>query len=301
MIPVSFREEEEKTVNNLYHKLLNIKKHQPNKTAYISNIKAINIWCEKNIVIDGKSYSFPQVIQADYDTLLKIVQILNSGVIFPKKYEHFMKDTLYKNRFPRREFMESLGVTVCPYCNRNFVNKADRRTMCDLDHFFNKDLYPVLAVSFYNLIPVCHSCNHSKGVQSISYSPHDKRYSTDELLTFDFYLKGINFLYDEKDIGVEITEIGKMKKNVKALSLGEVYQIHTDIVQDCIKRTMMFSPEYLNYLYDSYGNLFESEDELYRTVFGNYIKEKEYGKRPLSKLTADIIKKLFEICYGVDL
>lgn len=301
MIPVLFKEEEEKTVNNLYHKLLNIKLHQPKKAAYISNIKAINTWCNKNIIINGKPYSFPQVIQADYDTLVKIVHVLDSGVVFPNQYENFMKVTLYKDRFPRKEFMESLGVTVCPYCNRNFVNKANKRTMCDLDHFFNKDKYPVLAVSFYNLVPVCHSCNHSKGVQSISYSPHDKGYSTDDLLTFDFYLKGVDFLHDEKEIGIEIAEIGKMKNNVTALSLRDVYQIHTDIVQDCIKRTIMFCPEYLNYLYYTYSDLFESEEELYRTVFGNYIEEKAYGKRPLAKLTSDILKELFEICYGIDL
>lgn len=301
MIPISFRGNEITTVNSLYHILLDVNPSQRNKTSYVSAIKGINDWCNMNIIIDGKPYSFPQVIQADFDTLTKITHILDSGVVFPIIYKKFIINTLYKYRFPRAEFMESLEVTVCPYCNRNFVNKADKRTMCDLDHFFSKDIYPVLAVSFYNLVPVCHPCNHSKGTQNISYSPHDKRYRTDDLLTFAFNLKGADFLFNEKAIGIEINETKKIKNNVKVLNLRDVYQIHADIVQDCIKNAIIFNPEYLDYLYNTYHMLFDSEEDLYRTIFGNYIVEKSYGKRPLSKMTSDIIKELFEIYYGIEL
>lgn len=301
MIPISFRENERTTVNSLYHILLDVKPRQHNKPSYVSTIKDINDWCNKNIVIDGKPYSFPQVIQADYDTLTKITGVLDSGAPFPIRYKDFIIDTLYTYRFPRAEFMDSLEVTVCPYCNRNFVNKADTRTMCDLDHFFSKDTYPVLAVSFYNLVPVCHPCNHSKGVQNISYSPHDKRYSTDELLTFDFNIKGADFLFNEKSIGIDIDDTEIIRENVNILNLRDVYQIHVDIVQDCIKNATIFNPEYLSYLYYRYHDLFGSEEDLYRTIFGNYIEEKSYGKRPLSKMTSDIIKELFEIYYGIEL
>lgn len=301
MIPILFKENEKETVKGLYHSLLNIKSHQKHKAVYLANIKAINVWCKKNIVVNGKTYSFPEVIQADFETLTRIAKKLDSCTMLPTQYKDFMIKTLYMNRFPRKEFMESLGVTVCPYCNRNFVNSARKRTMCDLDHFFNKDTYPILAVSFYNLVPVCHSCNHSKSVQDVSYSPHDRRYKTDDLLTFDFYLKGIDFLSDEKEIGIEIGESKEIRDNISVLKLREVYQVHSDIVQECIKKAIAFSPEYLSYLYYVYGNLFESEEELYRTVYGNYIEEKSYGKRPLAKMTSDILKKLFEVCYGMDL
>ena len=68
--------------------------------------------------------------------------------------------------------------------------------MCDLDHFFDKKEYPVMAVSFYNLVPVCHSCNHVKGTRKISYSPHSKKYNTDDLITFGYYISGTEFWAD---------------------------------------------------------------------------------------------------------
>ena len=299
MIPISFKENAQETVNFLYHQLLDIKLHQPNKKEYISNIREINLWCCQNICIDGEVFSFPKIIQADYNTLVKITKILDI-LNFPEKYIKPIKN-LYNNRFPRKAFMESLGVTVCPYCNRNFINQASKRTMCDLDHFFSQTKYPILAVSFYNLIPVCHSCNHTKGEQSISYSPHDRSYCTDDLLTFGFYFKSNNFLSNEKDIAIEINTTKKIKDNINVLNLRDVYQIHSDIVQDCIKKAITFSPEYLDYLYYTYSDLFDSKEELYRTVLGNYIEQKSYGKRPLAKLTSDVLKELFETCYGIDL
>ena len=48
--------------------------------------------------------------------------------------------------------------------------------MCQFDHFYNKSKYPLLAISFYNLVPVCGTCNHTKGKNDVDYSPHDKKY-----------------------------------------------------------------------------------------------------------------------------
>ena len=203
----------------------------------------------------------------------------------PKEYKRFIIETLYKQRFPRQEFVEELQVTVCPYCNRNFVNSTYKRTMCDLDHFYDKETYPILAVSFHNLVPVCHACNHAKARKAISYSPHNMNFNTDDLLSFDYFVTGMDYLSDNKQIGIEIDCTGAFQSNVKELKLREVYQIHSDIVQECIKKAIMFNPEYLTNLFNTYNGLFESEEELYRIVFGNYMEESSYGKRPLSKLT----------------
>lgn len=265
------------------------------------NIRAINKWCLKNISVRGKKYSFPDVIKADYDEIVEIANVYNSRrTKIPKKYKKFMIEKLYKQRFPRQEFVEELQITVCPYCNRNFVNSTYKRTMCDLDHFYDKETYPILAVSFHNLVPVCHACNHAKAKESISYSPYNRKFNTDDLLTFDFFIDGMDFLSDNQQIGIEI-EIDcsrEFENNVKELKLREVYQIHSDIVQECIKKAILFNPEYMTDLFNAYNGLFESEEELYRIVFGNYMEEIFYGKRPLSKLTKDILSKLLIEIYG---
>ena len=297
MIPICFRKKG--AVNRLYHILLNVKPTQKNKVEYLKNIRAINKWCLKNISVSGKKYSLPDVIKADYSEIAEIANVYNSRQIkMPKKYKKFIIDTLYKQRFPRKEFVEELQVTVCPYCNRNFVNSTYKRTMCDLDHFYDKETYPILAVSFHNLVPVCHACNHAKASNAISYSPHNTKFNTDDLLSFDFYIGGIDYWVDNKQIGIEIDCSRELESNVQELKLREVYQIHSDIVQECIKKAIMFNPDYMTDLFNTYNGLFESEEELYRIVFGNYMEESSYGKRPLSKLTKDILSKFLIEIYG---
>ena len=296
MIPIYLKNG---AVNRLYHLLLNVKPRQRSKVEYLKNIRAINKWCLKNISVRGKKYSFPDVIKADYDEIVEIANVYNSRrTKIPKKYKKFIIETLYKQRFPRQEFVEELQITVCPYCNRNFVNSTYKRTMCDLDHFYDKETYPILAVSFHNLVPVCHACNHAKARESISYSPHNMKFNTDDLLSFDFFIDGMDFLSDNQQIGIEIDCSREFEKNVKELKLREVYQIHSDIVQECIKKAILFNPEYMTDLFNAYNGLFESEEELYRIVFGNYMEESFYGKRPLSKLTKDILSKLLIEIYG---
>lgn len=300
MIPICFRKKG--AVNRLYHLLLNVQTGQRNKIEYVKNIRAINKWCLKNICVKGRKYSFPDVIQADYGEIVEIANVYNSRQTkIPKEYKRFIIETLYKQRFPRKEFVEELQVTVCPYCNRNFVNSTYKRTMCDLDHFYDKETYPILAVSFHNLVPVCHACNHAKARKAISYSPHNMDFNTDDLLSFDYFVTGMDYLSDNKQIGIEIDCSGEFQSNVKELKLREVYQIHSDIVQECIKKAIMFNPEYLTNLFNTYNGLFESEEELYRIVFGNYMEESSYGKRPLSKLTKDILSKLLIDSYGFDM
>lgn len=299
MIPIYFKNG---AVNRLYHLLLNVKPRQRSKVEYLKNIRAINKWCLKNISVRGKKYSFPDVIKADYDEIVEIANVYNSRrTKIPKKYKKFIIETLYKQRFPRQEFVEELQITVCPYCNRNFVNSTYKRTMCDLDHFYDKETYPILAVSFHNLVPVCHACNHAKASKSISYSPHNMKFNTDDLLSFDFFIDGMDFLSDNQQIGIEIDCSREFETNVKELKLREVYQIHSDIVQECIKKAIMFNPKYMTDLFNTYNGLFESEEELYRIVFGNYMEESFYGKRPLSKLTKDILSKLLIEIYGFNM
>lgn len=304
MIPISFSEKE--AVNELYHLLLNVKKRQKNKQKYVNNIREINRWCLENIVVDNQNYSFSDIIRADYSKINKIVKVYNSKQItMCPKHKKFIIDILYQQRFPRQEFVEALQVTVCPYCNRNFINSTYKRTMCDLDHFYNKETYPFLAVSFYNLVPVCHACNHAKGNDSMSYSPHNSQFSTDDLLTFNFYITGMDYMFNNKQISIEIDYNSIFEDNVKRLKLPEVYQIHSDIVQECIKKAIIFNPEYLTDLYQTYDELFESEAEVYRIAYGYYWEESAYGKRPLSKLTKDILNNLlieiyrFDICENI--
>lgn len=302
MIPIQFKGNETDVVQQLYNDLINEKL----KNKYKSEINEINDWCIKNIIIDGKSLTFEDVIKADFGTLGNIVEILNNKHSTPPPlHKTFIVDYLYNQKLNeksyRLKFVDYLGVTVCPYCNRNFVNSAKERTMCQFDHFYNKSDFPLLAISFYNLVTVCGTCNHTKRKNDVDYSPHDKKYKTCDLVHFDFSLTGMDYLFNTEDLRIEIDGNTNYKKNIEVLKLNELYQLHTDIVQECIKKTMIFNPGYINYLLATYKSLFGSKEELYKLVFGNYIDEESFGKRPLSKLTHDIYEDLFDIYYGFKL
>lgn len=79
-------------------------------------------------------------------------------------------DNIYEHS-DKLQFINSLGLKICPYCGRNHINVAvgDTVSKPSIDHFLPKSRYPFLAISFRNMVPCCHTCNDisNKG----SYDP----------------------------------------------------------------------------------------------------------------------------------
>ena len=64
------------------------------------------------------------------------------------------------------EFIKSLNVDYCVYCNEALLYHEDGKgnrsySHSSLDHFYNKSSYPFLALTLTNLIPSCTQCNSS--------------------------------------------------------------------------------------------------------------------------------------------
>ena len=56
-----------------------------------------------------------------------------------------------------------LDVKICPFCNRIYTTTLfNRNVRPAFDHFYPKSIYPYLAVSLFNLIPICDICNKVK-------------------------------------------------------------------------------------------------------------------------------------------
>lgn len=207
---------------------------------------------------------------------------------------NYLTKTVYPSNIDRISFVHSLGVTVCPYCNRNYINSSEEKTSAQFDHFINKSSYPILSVSFYNLVPVCSSCNHAKKMENFSYSPYDDSVTTDQLIKFSFDLVGPNYLNNTKDIKVKL-KLGvsrKLQSNIDNLKLQELYQLHSDNVQELLIKKEIYTDEYQDQLWSEFRDLFGSRENLQRAITANYSNPEEYGKRPLSKMMADISKEL---------
>lgn len=297
MIPIHFSLKDEKDRTKITDTFYEITvKHCSSK-----RIKAIDDWCKKNIIIDKKEYSFKDIVIADHSKLQKIKEFIDENHVpmdcFYKTNKSgekicYLIDHVYKHRVPRLFLIEALGITVCPYCNRNFVNSSRNRTFCQLDHFINKSDYPIFAVSFYNLIPVCACCNHAKSSKEFDISPHDLNMVTNDLILFSYHILDSDFLFHDEKIRIDMFYSNKIKSNIESLNLEELYQLHTDLIQEITKKTYIYSKEYLDDIMENCVGLFSSEDEFYRVVFGNYLNESDFAKRPLAKLTYDICQEV---------
>ena len=77
--------------------------------------------------------------------------------------------------------MEILEVRVCPYCNHAFI---DYETAFQKDHFFAKSKYPLLTLSFFNLVPSCSYCNTKKStkeIHDIKLNPYHMNFNDDAI------------------------------------------------------------------------------------------------------------------------
>ncbi len=75
--------------------------------------------------------------------------------------------------------------------------------------------------------------------------------------------------------------------------MEEIYQNHKDIVLELIQKSVMYNKSYIEELMKTYeGTLFKNEEDLLRLILGSCIANEDLDKRPLSKITKDILEQL---------
>ena len=220
----------------------------------------------------------------------------NGGSIGYSKFS--AKGTTTYNAY---DLAQKLKVNVCSYCNRNYTftirNKSSKSTRPDFDHFYDKGTHPILALSFYNLIPSCILCNSRlKSTAKFSINTHLHPYKDSFNDYAKFKLKIINsmFFYDEKAFELKLvtTDI-KAEKIKEDFALEVLYQEHKDIVLELIEKREIYPDSYIDDLFHQYeGTLFKNREDVLRHITGGYIEDKDINKRPLSKLIKDISEEL---------
>lgn len=231
--------------------------------------------------------------------------------LFKSKYDTLIQN--YKDRFKnymvgqyeRIIYDEGIGywlanelkIDVCPYCNRQytFTVNSKKKTRPQFDHFYSKSDYPYFALSFYNLIPSCSECNRIKGRDDIKFNPY-----VEDFGNCKFTLSKIERLiinpHDKTSWDVNFKNNSPSHDvHLNTFALKELYNGHKDYVSEIVVKALSYTPEYLLGLKDilqtdSCSEL--TDEEMRRLIFGNYINKNDFGKRTLSKLTADILEQL---------
>lgn len=118
-------------------------------------------------------------------------------------------------------FLKACGFNTCVYCNQSPIdydeicseNDSDEdENMMEgtLDHFYNKNRYPFLCTSFFNLFPCCGTCNGvaMKGERQIGFYPYreDSENKVDSPFKFLFDIKDYGAFCSEDDVSIDFEE-----------------------------------------------------------------------------------------------
>ena len=223
--------------------------------------------------------------------------------IFSDVYTEIRKIFNYKNfttkkkkEYDAYDLAKNLDIPTCPYCNRTYTKTVitknrEKIIRPEFDHWFPKNQYPLLALSFYNLIPSCHICNSNvKGETEFKLDSHFHPYNSVSNLKarFSYNYKS----YDDYKIKIN-TEDKFSRNSVEAFQLENIYQAHEDEVKDLIKIRQAYSDKYIDILNNSLEKKIHlSKEEVYRLAFGVHYEEDKFDRRPLSKLKKDILTEL---------
>jgi hypothetical protein len=256
------------------------------------NIRAI-ITCEPEVIIQLSlqlSCKFPDLFVKKGKEKSKIEKVFN--------YDFFIDKYGY-------ELSKKIGVNVCPYCNRNFTNTVthgkNKVIRPDFDHFFLKDEHPLLALSFYNLIPSCQICNSRlKGEKPFDLKNYFHPYidGFEDEVSFNYLPNSTKGVYGvQSDFKIIFEEkTGKYKDKIKGsndvFKFDKIYEYHGDIIEELVAKIYKGSQSYLESIYESFPGLNLTKPELYRLAYGNYMDEADFEKRPFAKITKDIFDSL---------
>ena len=284
----------------------------------------LNSWVVSNVPkLAREKDAFLKIMTGEYSFLENIKEFLHNFLDKEPRLAEYLKKSYEKiDSELRKKIIDSKNISVCPYCNRNYISSTYKFLQCNncnqellvidgtekeclgckqeingqtkvvntaqLDHFFPKDSYPLFAVSFYNLIPSCYSCNHVKSNKDLEYSPYDTSFSVDDV-KFTYIPKSA----DEIEIKI-ISYDSDFKIGIGDLGIEELYQSHIDVVNELIWKKEVYTDSYREGLSKilNQTDLELSAAELNRFITGYYTDKENYGKRPLSKMVTDISKEI---------
>ena len=238
-----------------------------------------------------------------------------------KVYKAFSYDDLTKSyREDFSELIQLIDVNVCPYCGRTFTTtaKKDKKTYIranQVDHFYPKSLYPYLALSIWNWIPSCASCNNRK-----KDDPHNlflypyKQGMGDDYRFVTHVQNGIGYLVgkpnSEADFEIRldpmpecIADPSKKKTRTMAeyeiekLGLNALYASHNSYVCDIFRQRYVFGDAYQDSLVASFPELFKSRADVRALLYMKRIEAESIGQTPLDKLTRDIDYEIDTLLY----
>jgi hypothetical protein len=303
-------------------------KYENEKRLYVikypkNRSKEINLITDYNSILENLLLDYKTILEFNFEKNLNANSLKYEKLkVYYKPIDFIMNIIFdYENWFSKLEIKEPWGpyqltlalkINSCPYCNRQYIHTVskvgDKKvSRPQLDHFLPQAVNPLVALSFFNLIPSCSTCNGPtvKGSKPINYKTHLNPYETNRkhrLMKFSYIPLDVKASIGKSDKLKIVVEYNgnstdallkqKVEGNISLFCLDELYQNHTDLVQEIIRRRYISGDKYIENLLKSYTSFNISREEAYRLAYGNYYEAKHFHKRTLSKITRDIAIEL---------
>lgn len=264
---------------------------------------------------------FDQILKLkmeDFNTFIKdhlsfYTVDLSSNKWFKAKRNDVYKGSFYKtlvnkmryNSVRKNEYINAIneiGIRTCVYCNAEYTPIYTSNGKCkarfEADHFYSKDKYPFLCISFYNLLPCCPYCNKTKNKYPSFFYLYTNDYR--KLSPFQFSLEKNSIIdykrnYDASKlkICIDCNEAGLLKNHNDRFHIENLYSSFKNEAEEILWKAMTRNRSYMEQLKASYSYIFGSFDvDQIRFLYGFYKKRSDIHKRPLTKMKQDIAKQL---------
>lgn len=218
--------------------------------------------------------------------------------------EVFRYDTLYRRKPECEINCNQFNLRYCPYCNEtpvsvitipnNLTGAAELLALHQLDHFYPVLRHPYLALSFFNLIPGCPTCNSSqlKGEKQFDIDTHFNPFNKRVNDYFQFELNDIIINSDDDVI------IGVRNKQPYAQNHLDDFRIltrynanHREIINKLVTRLRVKSPKIQRSLGEQFDDFFgirQSSTDSFLDLAGVPKSVQEINSLHIGKLKRDI-------------
>lgn len=244
-----------------------------------------------------KNTNFLQKLSEPKISKKKLTKISKDDFIqeYYSQYNDIKDIFSYENlKSNRAIIMKSMNVSVCPYCNMNYILNFSKRdgkdiSTADLDHFYVKSIRPEYTLCIYNFVPSCQICNsrlkgdYGMDIENYLY-PH-----------IDFSFDCIQFSLSNL---IEVMtsncspNIHVENKNNRARNSTELFEIEkrynelNQIAKDLLEKSIIYNNSYNEEL----SKLIIVGD-VKSLVFGKKLSENEILNTSLGKFKNDLLKQ----------
>lgn len=254
------------------------------KTCYFCNMDFVNSFEDRN-----DYHNFDDFIKrADKKDLMKLKGIGDKKA-----------DTIISERGD----INSSTIIQSLLTHNSEIKLEEKYSHFTLDHVLDKGSHPLVALSLYNFVPSCYSCNSKfKGTKqfintsSMAYlSPTSDKFSFEDDVKFKLYFhntKAISTIQDKNDYILDFSyskNQNEYEKYIDTFKLKGRYIFHKDEVIGLLKKKERYSASQL----DEISSIVKiSSEQIKKDIFGKELFESNIQDMSMAKFKQDIAKDI---------